>query len=96
MPKERIKSKYHDVNDSMEPLVHVGWTKDRDHVEISVVNGDPNKGLAQFDKDLNQWVTLDSIDRYHNGWFAQMDRNGINRLIRALRKARDEAYGKDA
>lgn len=27
---------------------------------------------------------------------AQMDRNGLNRLIRTLRTARDDAFGKDA
>lgn len=30
------------------------------------------------------------------GWFATLDRAGINRMIRALRKARDSAYGADA
>ena len=29
-------------------------------------------------------------------WHAQMDRAGLNRLIRALRKARDAAFGADA
>lgn len=29
-------------------------------------------------------------------WHAQMDRNGLNRLIRTLRKARDDAFGADA
>lgn len=28
--------------------------------------------------------------------FTDLDRDGINRLIRALRKARDQAYGADA
>lgn len=30
------------------------------------------------------------------GWFADLDRDGINRLIRLLRKARDAAFGADA
>lgn len=30
------------------------------------------------------------------GWHADLDREGINRLIRTLRKARDQAYGADA
>ena len=30
------------------------------------------------------------------GWFADLDRAGINQLIRALRKARDQAFGSDA
>lgn len=30
-----------------------------------------------------------------NGWFVNLDRHGLNRLIRTLRKARDDAYGRD-
>jgi len=30
------------------------------------------------------------------GLFVQMDRSGLNRLIRTLRKARDAAFGADA
>lgn len=30
-----------------------------------------------------------------NGWFIDLDRDGCNDLIRALRKARDDAYGRD-
>lgn len=33
---------------------------------------------------------------YEQGWYCQLDRAGINRLIRLLRKARDAAYGSDA
>ena len=29
-------------------------------------------------------------------WHSQFDRDGINRLIRTLRKARDDAFGADA
>jgi hypothetical protein len=31
-----------------------------------------------------------------DGWFVDVDRAAINRLIRLLRKARDQAYGSDA
>jgi hypothetical protein len=30
-----------------------------------------------------------------NGFFVLLNRDGVNRAIRALRKARDAAYGKD-
>jgi hypothetical protein len=30
-----------------------------------------------------------------NGWYVQLDRNEINRLIRVLRRARDQAFGHD-
>ena len=31
-----------------------------------------------------------------SGWFVTLDRDGINRAIHALRKARDAAFGADA
>lgn len=31
-----------------------------------------------------------------SAWHSQFDRNGLNILIRALRRARDDAFGKDA
>lgn len=31
-----------------------------------------------------------------NGWFIELDREGINQLIHTLRQARDGAFGKDA
>ena len=30
-----------------------------------------------------------------NGWFVDLDRERINELIRVLRKARDQVYGRD-
>lgn len=30
------------------------------------------------------------------GWHVPLDRDGVNRLIRSLRKARDQAFGADA
>jgi hypothetical protein len=29
------------------------------------------------------------------GWYVQLDRRGINELIRVLRRARDQAFGRD-
>ena len=60
--------------------VKVGWTRDRDHVELAVVEC---KGGAFAD--------MDERTRY-----LQLDRDGLNRLIRTLRKARDQAFGSDA
>jgi hypothetical protein len=34
-------------------------------------------------------------DQLFYGWHATLDREGINRMIRALRKARDSVYGRD-
>lgn len=32
---------------------------------------------------------------FFDGWHVDLDRSGINRMIRALRRARDSAFGKD-
>ena len=44
-------------------------------------------GVASFDP---------SREMPNDGVFMSLDRDGINRLIRTLRKARDAAYGSDA
>lgn len=33
--------------------------------------------------------------RSQSGWYVDLDRKGINDLIRVLRKARDQAFGRD-
>jgi hypothetical protein len=89
MPKEIINSRYHGQElpglngapvEVEATFAHIGWTKDLDHVEIAVLNG------AVDTEDPN-----DS----RRGWFMQLDRSGINRMIRALRSARDQAFGRD-
>lgn len=60
--------------------VKVGWTRDREHVELAVVQC----------KD-GAFLDMDERTRY-----LQLDRAGLNLLIRNLRKARDQAFGADA
>lgn len=62
-----------------DSAMKVGWTKDREHVEMAIVRF--RDGAAPVDADA---------------WHTQFDRAGINRLIRVLRQARDDAFGKDA
>ena len=50
------------------------------HVEI---------GVSEFDRSTESPY----IDA---GMFTSLEREGINRLIRSLRKARDQAFGQDA
>lgn len=98
MPKEIINSRYegrtHRVLDKdgnwvlddpsrvvPDPYLHVGWTRDASHVEVAALaGGDYDEGGGQR----------------RPGLYVQLDRDGINRLIRTLRKARDAAYGTDA
>jgi hypothetical protein len=76
MPKEIVVSKY----DGDVVKLQIGWTRDKEHVEISTVMPD--------DKVLQPTPE-------GNGWFVQLDRAGINRAIRLLRQARDQAFGRD-
>jgi hypothetical protein len=90
MPKEIINSRYYGQEvpaiDGGSPIrvepthLHVGWTKDREHVEVAVINTDIK---SEHPGDMSP------------GWFMQLDRAGCNRAIRALRKARDDAFGHD-
>jgi hypothetical protein len=82
MPKEYVfqSTKYGDP-DTQRPAARIGWSREPGHVEIATVMPDG--------------IPLDGGPEA-NGWFLQLDRDGINRLIRLLRKARDAAYGADA
>ena len=64
-----------------DSAVKVGWTKGLAHVEVAVVHHRDGAEGGELDPDC---------------WHSQLDRDGLNRLIKTLRKARDDAYGKDA
>lgn len=80
LPKELVYS----ANPESDVVEHVavGWTKDRD-VQLGVWAG----------KQVT--LTIDGQPSDPSLWM-DMDRTQINRLIRALRRARDSAYGLDA
>ena len=76
----------------------VGWSKEVGHVELAVcqmVEGSfVEHGFLdgpQEETDCDKRVRLALLTpRY-----IQMDREGLNRLIRTLRQARDDAFGRD-
>jgi len=85
MPKEMIPDRYTGSDDDAvaegsPTQVRVGWSKETGHVEVATVAPDH--------------MVLEPTPE-GNGWFVQMDRAGLNRLIRALRTARDQAFGRD-
>lgn len=99
MPKEYIHNRYYGQHGEQietdadgrevckrvvidDSAVKVGWSKEAEHVEIAVV----------FERDSQH----PGHDPEAKSWHAQMDRAGLNRLIRTLRKARDAAFGADA
>lgn len=84
MPKELLYSAESLRGDTAAVVEHiaVGWTKDRS-VQIGVVQGPPVE-LTINGKPADPGLWMD------------LDREGCNRLIRSVRKARDSAYGPDA
>lgn len=82
--------------------VKVGWSKEQGHVELAVVQSVEGAfvehgflgqvGEEEGENDPKVALRLALLTpRY-----IQLDRAGINRLIHTLRKARDDAFGKDA
>jgi hypothetical protein len=87
MPKEVT---YDDAN--MYDVV-VGWEADK-YVQVGIEThgGQPVVkmlgGGGEEPKPLHDMATF-------TGLWGTFDRTGVNRLIRSLRRARDQAYGRD-
>lgn len=102
MPKEVVYGQGVPYGTPEEPgpartVVEIGWHPGS-HVEVATrcVRSDdgsvyePQPGEDGAGEDL----AGQTIPRAF-GVYAQLDRPGINRLIRHLRRARDQAFGKD-
>jgi hypothetical protein len=75
--------------------VMVGWAKDRPQVQIGVHQPDaPFVFVA--DSDALKAGSVEGALNYESLWMDLPDRKACNDLIRLLRKARDDAFGKDA
>lgn len=80
--------------------VKVGWSKESEHVELAVLQSVDGAfiehgfvsevGLEEDDPEAMLRLAR-LTPRY-----IQLDRAGLNRLIRTLRQARDDAFGQDA
>lgn len=81
MPKEVIYNDGHPNNGNSH--LRVGWAKDG-WVQVATVDPD-REPIYSNDEKIPE----------SNGWFIALDRRGINAAIRALRTARDQAYGRD-
>lgn len=88
MPKDKV----YDQSELFD--VEVGWSPNHDvqiglvtHSGVSIAEWLASAVVASGG-DMAQLPTFDSL-------WASLDRAGINRLIRTLRRARDSAYGSD-
>lgn len=100
MPKETIKScKAFTINKPIpgrpdvtyalpvEDVIHVGWSNFTDGwVQVASLRSETIPDGPAGPAHLSQPV----------GLYVNLDRKGINDLIRALRKARDRTFGSDA
>ena len=89
MPSERMQTKGDPAID-----VRVAWSRDCEYVQLAVISQDPDKAKAMAKGIADQLETRG--DQFvDSGWHAGLDRDGLNQLIKTVRRARDQAYGKD-
>lgn len=88
MPKEVI----YDAVDCFDTVVK--WDRDA-YVQVGVVMKYNEDSPIRTLRDLTA-TWNDAESELARGIWSTMDRPGINRLIRSLRKARDQAFGPDA
>lgn len=99
MPKEVVfgsQLPYSDVS-SGRSAIGVHWGIEQEYVQVS----------ASLFNDDGRSVTADGVvheaegaeaarrELWSQGFYVDLDRSGINRLIRNLRRARDQAFGRD-
>ncbi len=100
MPKETV----HDQAGMYD--MQVSWAPDK-YVQFGVQTSDNVPIVYRLVRDLTDeektaagfaYPTDDDLSRFtgFTGLWGTLDRAGCNRLIRALRRARDQAYGADA
>lgn len=94
MPKETI---YGDLLPFSEEsparaVAEVHWHRDAAHVQLVTrcVRADDH---SDYVRTVDEGGTPD--EQPFAGFYVSLDRQGINALIRQLRRARDQAYGRD-
>lgn len=86
-------------------IVELTWSREAEHVQlvtkcVEAASGEayrPKEGEPGYhggQRSTDPAVPDFDLD-FRDGFYVTMDRDGINRLIRNLRRARDQAYGRD-
>lgn len=68
------------------PIVDVMWNRETGFVQVVTKATDANGG---------RWIGDSPETHFTDGMHVDLDRAAINRLIRNLRRARDNAFGRD-
>ena len=94
MPRERITS-----TTVPEFDVTVAWNRDGT-VQVASIAADADERLRNWTESAPAGSTEPETKpgtsfRLFNGWHVDLDRSQVNDLIRVLRKARDQAFGRD-
>lgn len=96
MPKEIVRSYEPVALTKQEVEEYEAAGGERDVVGKIYTQAELGWSREAYFAQLGVTIEDPSIDWEKRGYFIQLDRDGINRLIRALRKARDQVFGKDA
>lgn len=90
MPKERIQS-----TTAGEFDIVVAWGRDT-HVQVATTANDADSRLRGWTESVDGVeAPAGSSFTMFDGWHVDLTRQQVNDLIRVLRKARDQAYGRD-
>jgi hypothetical protein len=103
MPKEVVyaaESLYGDTEPAVG-IVEVSWSREATHVQLATrsVRADNHEPYVWGDYEviLHQLEPedADKVRWLMSGLYTTLDRTSINDLIRHLRRARDQAFGRD-
>lgn len=97
MPKETVygaSPPFGDENPATA-VVEVGWNRETGHMQIvtKCVHSADESPITP--PDVTSETRSSGTIHYTDGFYVDLDRSGINRLIQNLRRARDQAFGRD-
>lgn len=105
MPKEVVYGSDVPFGTPEQPgrsIIEVRWAHEReggDHVQVvsKCVDAADGGRLIKDEPIQSGDTTIVNYTPIHytDGFYVQLDRRGINQLIRHLRRARDQAFGRD-
>lgn len=85
MPKEIVRAPQDLTEDGAYTVVEIGWSREAGHVQL----------ITKATNEFGHRMVEDEGIHYTDGMYTSLDRRGINDLIRHLRRARDQAFGRD-
>lgn len=91
MPREMLYPMPNPDGSNADRRVEIGWSR-TGYVQIATTVLQPG---ADRDSDYFGGTEKEPAQRSWDGQFVDMNRHQINELIRKLRRARDQAFGRD-